>query len=114
MDEKLPEELHAYRLFCEGCTLKVLAASRSVVELWQYILDHRDEDMVVLYSLRKDGVYQQIVVNPSRVVAADPFDDLPYEPNREQRRREDEAARGRMSLGAGGRVQIGQVAKKDK
>jgi hypothetical protein len=96
-----------------GCTLKVLSEQRTVEDLWDDILSNDSQEKIMFWELRKDGTFARVVVRPDRIVAADPMEDLPYLPNREARRREDETRRI-SSVGMGGRVQLGQQVKKDQ
>jgi hypothetical protein len=96
-----------------GYQLKVLTEHTTVEALWDEILEKESSGKIMFFVLRPSGECVEMAVRPSSVVAADPLNEVPAQPNREERRHQ-EAERRTLGLGAGGRVQIGQAVKKDK
>lgn len=113
-----PDRLYLYRLFCVGCTLKVLSEHKNIGDLWEDILSREKQghDRIDFWEPRVDHC-EEIVVRPSKIVAVDRLaetDLTPEQPNRKERRREDQERReheSSTSLGKGG-IQIGQTVKK--
>lgn len=117
--KEAPDRLYLYRLFCEGCTLKVLSEHKDIGDLWSDILAReKSEERIDFWEPRGEG-YEEIIVRPSKIVAVDRMaetDLVPEQPNREQRRKDDDvrrSERGSLDLKGGG-IRIGQQAKKVK
>lgn len=115
--KEAPDRVYLYRLFCDGCTLKVFSTHKDIGDLWTDILAReKTEDRIDFWEPRREG-YEEIIVRPSKIVAVDRIaetDIAPEQPNRDTRRKEDvtrRAEQGDLGL-AGGGIQIGQSSKK--
>jgi len=112
-----PDCLYLYRLFCDGCVLKVLSEHKDIGDLWSDVLAReKNGQRIDFWEPRGEG-YEEIIVRPSKINAVDRIaetDLVPEQPNRDQRRKQDKARRdeqGSMGL-KGGSIEIGQKAKK--
>jgi len=112
-----PDILYLYRLFCRGCVLKVLSEHKDIGDLWTDILAReKDEDRIDFWEPRPDHTYEEIIVRPSMIIAVDRLlaTELTSEqPNRDKRRKEDRERRENAVQISGGRIQIGQSAKRN-
>jgi hypothetical protein len=119
---KMPDELFAYRFFCQGAQIKFLSSAKSVKEMWNIV---RATDAVEGYEQSSEGGYVDIIVRSSAVLAIDqPVGTSPIYPNRTERRRDavppepkmppvGQIAKSRtLSRLAGTEVQSGTVAPK--
>ena len=112
-----PDRLYLYRLFCDGCTLKVFSEHKNLGDLWSDILAReKTEERIDFWEPRGTG-YEELIVRPSRIVAIDRMAEeniTPEQPNRKQRREKDTDRRnGENATGLkGGSICIGQSAKK--
>lgn len=116
MTEGMPDQLYVYRVYCGGTVVRLLSEHHTLEEFWAAVLEARRGDDSALWcwcSPDPSGHYARFCLDASAVVGVQDNDGAIQQPNvKEQRRRAEKERRDRQPGLVGGRVLLGQQARK--